>query len=218
MAEPMVDASARRDLREAAVRLGLELDEDNWSKIDKTLILLAKYRKAINLTGAGSLVDQAVEALVAVAAANRCAEMGASWLDVGSGGGFPGLVAAAVWRGGVVLTEPRARRAAFLELAVASAGLNAEVRRVRLEGGHLRSFDGDRPLGREFGVASARAVFAPEVWVAEARPWLKSDGICLVHQRETDPPATALGEVRAEASLAGWRVVGLVPRGTSERG
>ncbi|WP_375403391.1 16S rRNA (guanine(527)-N(7))-methyltransferase RsmG [uncultured Sphingomonas sp.] len=46
-----------------------------------------------------------------------------AWLDIGTGGGFPGLAIAIVRDTAVHLVEPRRRRAAFLEEAAASLGL-----------------------------------------------------------------------------------------------
>jgi len=50
------------------------------------------------------------------------------WLDIGTGGGFPGMVVALVRDGPVDLVEPRRRRADFLQLCVARLGLGEQVR------------------------------------------------------------------------------------------
>ncbi len=50
------------------------------------------------------------------------------WLDIGTGGGFPGMVVALVRDGPVDLVEPRRRRADFLQLCVARLGLSDQVR------------------------------------------------------------------------------------------
>lgn len=52
---------------------------------------------------------------------------GASWVDIGSGAGLPGLVIAAMVEGPVTLVEPRRLRAAFLEETVAASGLSDRV-------------------------------------------------------------------------------------------
>ena len=52
---------------------------------------------------------------------------GASWLDIGSGAGLPGIVIALLVRGPVALVEPRRLRAAFLEQTVAALGLGGRV-------------------------------------------------------------------------------------------
>ncbi|RZM33276.1 MAG: 16S rRNA (guanine(527)-N(7))-methyltransferase RsmG, partial [Sphingomonas sp.] len=51
--------------------------------------------------------------LIALAGADTSAKR---WLDIGTGGGFPGMVVALVREGPVDLVEPRRRRADFLQL------------------------------------------------------------------------------------------------------
>jgi 16S rRNA (guanine527-N7)-methyltransferase len=52
---------------------------------------------------------------------------GASWLDIGSGAGLPGIVIAALVEGPVTLVEPRRLRADFLNETVAALGLADRV-------------------------------------------------------------------------------------------
>ena len=72
---------------------------------------------------------------------------GASWLDIGSGAGLPGIVIACLVEGPVTLVEPRRLRADFLHKVCESLNLNASVvcsKVERLEG--------------NFDVITARAV------------------------------------------------------------
>ena len=52
---------------------------------------------------------------------------GASWVDIGSGAGLPGIVIASLVSGPVTLVEPRRLRAEFLHKACESLGLTATV-------------------------------------------------------------------------------------------
>jgi 16S rRNA (guanine527-N7)-methyltransferase len=66
--------------------------------------------------------------------------VGASWIDIGSGAGLPGIVIACLVAGPVTLVEPRRLRAEFLHKAVESLNLSARVlctKAQRVEG----SFD-----------------------------------------------------------------------------
>jgi 16S rRNA (guanine527-N7)-methyltransferase len=72
---------------------------------------------------------------------------GASWVDIGSGAGLPGIVLACLIEGPVTLVEPRRLRADFLHSVVESLDLNATVACARAE----------RIEGR-FDVITARAV------------------------------------------------------------
>jgi len=135
------------------------------------------------------------------------------WLDVGSGAGFPGLVVAAMLDVEVWLVEPRAKRATFLELALATIRGRGRVVRGRLES--LAADVADARPSR-FGFASARAVFSPEEWVAKATPWVKPGGWIVVEAHDDTvlriPGAGEIGvaverEVRVDAPP--WSVRGL---------
>jgi 16S rRNA (guanine527-N7)-methyltransferase len=74
---------------------------------------------------------------------------GASWVDIGSGAGLPGLVVAALVTGPILLVEPRRLRAQFLERAVTELGLSS---RVAIAAGKAEKVSG------HFDVITARAV------------------------------------------------------------
>ena len=74
----------------------------------------------------------------------------ASWVDLGAGAGFPGLVIAALHSGPVTLVEERRLRADFLHRAAETLGVRVEILHMRVE----------RMSPRPFEVISARA-FAP---------------------------------------------------------
>jgi 16S rRNA (guanine527-N7)-methyltransferase len=74
------------------------------------------------------------------------------WLDLGSGAGFPGLIAAILGIGKVTLIESRAKRIAFLTEAARIAGV---ADRVEVIGGRVETAP-----RRRYDVISARA-FAP---------------------------------------------------------
>jgi 16S rRNA (guanine527-N7)-methyltransferase len=74
---------------------------------------------------------------------------GASWLDIGSGAGLPGLVIALLVEGPVALVEPRRLRADFLSHATEKLGLSD---RVTVDQAKV-----ERLAGR-FDVITARAV------------------------------------------------------------
>lgn len=60
-------------------------------------------------------------------------EPGASWIDIGSGAGLPGIVIACIVDGPVTLVEPRRLRANFLERAVSELGVTATVTQAKAE-------------------------------------------------------------------------------------
>ena len=58
---------------------------------------------------------------------------GASWIDIGSGAGLPGIVLACMVQGSVTLVEPRRLRAEFLLKVEAKLGLKVAVHQVKAE-------------------------------------------------------------------------------------
>lgn len=74
-------------------------------------------------------------------------ERATNWLDIGSGGGFPGIVVAILSEAHVTMVEPRRKRAEFLAHAVEVLGLDAAVQQSKVEG-----------VEESFDVISARAV------------------------------------------------------------
>lgn len=72
------------------------------------------------------------------------------WIDIGSGAGFPGIVAAILTDRRVVLVEPRARRASLLSDMAVDLGLtNVVVHQAKIE-----KLPADRPAA----IITARAV------------------------------------------------------------
>jgi 16S rRNA (guanine527-N7)-methyltransferase len=78
----------------------------------------------------------------------RFSKAGASWIDIGSGAGLPGVVIAIITGDSILLAEPRRLRAEFLSRVVSDLRLtNAQVAMAKAE----------RVQGR-FDVITARAV------------------------------------------------------------
>jgi 16S rRNA (guanine527-N7)-methyltransferase len=202
-------------LRESCELLGLDATTGKIDKLLKIKDFLVFYGRSMNLTAsAEGLDDHLLEALQVVALARRL-DIRGRWLDVGSGGGFPGLVLAAWLDLSFVFVEPRAKRASALELALAQIGRpDVRVLRGRLERGRWQPLAGEW-LEPGFDAASARAVFAPDRWLDEARPWVKAGGIICLHVRSGESAPEGC-EVVGRVDGGRWAAVGVrkVPRGT----
>jgi 16S rRNA (guanine527-N7)-methyltransferase len=110
--------------------------------------------------------------LINCAAVAELVPPGSSLIDLGSGAGLPGVVLAMLLPDShVVLLEPLARRAAFLEECVRALDLgNAEVRRGRAE-------EADGQLTAD--VVTARAVAPMQRLAALALPLVRPGGLVL---------------------------------------
>jgi len=129
--------------------------------------LLLAANASTNLTAPGSPAEVAEVALVD--ALVLAAMVGSGWegsfVDVGTGGGAPGVPLALVLPGARgTLVEPRRRRWAFLVEVVEALGLGDRVQVVKGKVDPTRPTGG--PLaGRTFDLAVARATFPPPVWL-----------------------------------------------------
>jgi 16S rRNA (guanine527-N7)-methyltransferase len=117
--------------------------------------------------------------------------------DVGAGAGFPGLaLAVALPAAQVDLIESVGRKSAFMERAIAAAGIaNAAVL-------HTRSEDWARSDGRtSYDVVTARAVGRLSTLAELASPLLKPNGVLIAWKGKRDPDEERQLE-RAAESLA----------------
>ena len=128
-----------------------DVPRETMARLDAFADLLRRANATQNLVSAASLnqlwqrhlLDSAQ--LVRFAPSPSC-----SWVDLGSGAGFPGLIVAALHQGPVTLVEERRLRVEFLHEAAKVLGVAPEILGCRVERAEPRRFD----------VISARA-FAP---------------------------------------------------------
>lgn len=112
------------------------------------------------------------------------------WIDIGSGAGFPGIVAAILTDRRVVLVEPRARRATLLDAMARDLGLsNIVVHQAKIE-----KLTAERPAA----IITARAVARLAALFAIGHRHSDSDTIWVL------PKGRSAAEELAEAK-ADWR-------------
>jgi 16S rRNA (guanine527-N7)-methyltransferase len=128
--------------------LRTDVSRETSEKLERYVALLRDENERQNLVSAATLDHVWDRHIVDSAQLVRFEPRpGASWIDVGSGAGLPGIVIACLVEGPVTLVEPRRLRAEFLHKAVAALDLNARVAAQRVE-----------RIGGRFDVITARAV------------------------------------------------------------
>jgi 16S rRNA (guanine527-N7)-methyltransferase len=127
---------------------GRDVPRETFERLESYAALLKEENHRQNLISA-STVDHLWERHILDSAQLLRFEprAGASWADIGSGAGLPGIVVACLVEGPVTLIEPRRLRADFLHKLVESLQLNANVFCGKVE----------RACG-EYDVITARAV------------------------------------------------------------
>ena len=119
-------------------------------------------------------------------------------VDVGTGGGFPGLMLALAEPSlRVTLMDATRRKTEYLQHAAAELGLDVEVVHARAE--HAAR---DPALRETFDVAVCRALGPWPVVLELTLPFCRAGGM-LFGQRGADAPAEAEGRARVAALLGG---------------
>jgi 16S rRNA (guanine527-N7)-methyltransferase len=149
----------RSALETAVATLGLRLDGAGAGRVLRYAVELERWNRRLNLTGAGTVREFVAGPLFDALTLLPVLGDRADLVDVGSGGGLPGIPAAILRPGlRVTLVEPRTRRAAFLRHAVHMLKLDAEVVQGRAE----ELAEGG------WSMAVAQAVWPPAEWLALA--------------------------------------------------
>ena len=177
------NTSLEHALREGANALGLDLSEAQITQLLDFLALLQKWNKVYNLTAVRDpqemLTHHLLDSLAAVPPLRRhvaqrgqdsAARPGARLLDVGSGGGLPGVVFAICCpEVDVSCVDTVAKKAAFIQQAAGTLGLS------NLHGIHARV----ETLAGPFDVVSCRAFAALADFTAWSRQALAPHGVWL---------------------------------------
>jgi 16S rRNA (guanine527-N7)-methyltransferase len=186
--------------------LSIDLTPAARVAIDGHARLLLAWTSAINLTAirdpAAVAVAHVVDSLTALPILR---ERGVTrFVDLGSGGGYPGLpLAAALPAERALLLEPIAKKAAFLSVVAAATDLDPTVEAAAVRVEELAT---DRRHRGRWPAVTARAVAGLADLVELAFPLLAPGG-CLVAWKRGDIAAELAAAERAIDALGGGSMV-----------
>ncbi|HVC31511.1 MAG TPA: 16S rRNA (guanine(527)-N(7))-methyltransferase RsmG [Steroidobacteraceae bacterium] len=199
-------------LLNGAAQLGVELAAAQQQAFGLYLDLLLQGNRVVNLTSLRE--PDAVErrhlleslAFGALLAGRGLLTAGVRILDLGSGGGLPGIPLKLAWpEVALTLLEATARKARFLEGAIAALGLP----RAAVLYGRAEALAHDPNLRGQFDLVSARAVAALPALVELALPFLTLGGtLAAVKGSRAPAELTAAHEA---LRVCGGRVVATEP-------
>jgi 16S rRNA (guanine527-N7)-methyltransferase len=171
-----IDADVARDRARAQALFAGSVSRETWARLDGLVALLLKWQDTINLVAPSTLTEiwtrhiaDSLQLLTIVPAAR-------TWVDLGSGGGFPGLVVACAMadhrEAKIDLVESNQKKSAFLREAARTLSVPAIVHARRIEdfvSASVQSFD----------VVTARALAPLERLIGYASPLLKTGAVGL---------------------------------------
>ncbi|MFT6168885.1 MAG: 16S rRNA (guanine527-N7)-methyltransferase [Celeribacter sp.] len=159
---------------------GLDVSRETFERLSIYESLLKKWNPAINLVSKSSIselrVRHFVDSTQIFALMPRDAK---KWVDIGSGGGFPGMVCAIICAEKSPdtqfhLVESDMRKSTFLRSVAQQAGVTVQVHSNRIE--KMEPFKAD--------VLSARALASLEKLLEFSAPHLQNDGVALFPKGE----------------------------------
>ncbi|MCQ4633846.1 16S rRNA (guanine(527)-N(7))-methyltransferase RsmG [Shinella sp. CPCC 100929] len=116
---------------------GLNVSRETVDRLNAFVVLFQKWAKAINLVAPSTLSEVWSRHIVDSLQIYSLYPGPRTWVDLGSGGGFPGIVTGILLVGSgdgwVHLVESNNKKAAFLRTAILETGARASVHAIRIE-------------------------------------------------------------------------------------
>ncbi|PJI85866.1 16S rRNA m(7)G-527 methyltransferase [Yoonia maricola] len=154
---------------------GIDVSRETMEDLEAFAALVAKWTPKINLIATSTVASLWERHIVDSVQLYQFAPQSYNkWLDLGSGGGFPGIIMAIMAKSfrpeaWFTLIESDQRKATFLRTAVRECKLNVDVIAQRIE---------DAPR-QEADIVSARALTALSGLVPIAEKHMKTEGVAL---------------------------------------
>ena len=180
----MMDASYTQTLIDALSSFGIQCDEKRASLLLGHLDLLVQKNKVLNLTRITdldeALILHVVDSLLPLACDSVSLGSDDSFVDIGTGGGFPGIPLGVMTGAKGLLVDSVGKKVAAVSEFVGELGLS------NLNTEHIRVEELAREKPGHFDFVFARAVAQTNVLVEYAAPLLKHGGRLVVQKGRPD--------------------------------
>ena len=173
---------------------GVNVSRETQERLEIHLALLRKWNPKINLVSKSTLEDGWHRHIIdSVQVFKAAPPMVGTWVDFGTGGGFPGLVCAILAAElspttEFVLVESDHRKCAFLRTLLAEVGLSTRIESRRIED----------LAPQNAGMITARAVASLDRLFELSKPHLSQGGFCIF-------PKGARHNLEIQAASERWR-------------
>jgi 16S rRNA (guanine527-N7)-methyltransferase len=180
---------------EGARKLGIEIDESAAAQFSIHALELVKWSRKINLTSITHPRDIAVKHFLDSLAPVEIIPENARLLDIGSGGGFPGIPLKILKPSlSVLLIDSVRKKTNFLKHVLRTLKLERiEARQVRAE-----NLPEDPAFSNSFDVVISRALSSLDLFVKTAMPLLTAHGAIIAMKGEVNQ--IELDKLRSDAS------------------
>lgn len=115
----------------------LTVSRETQERLESFAKLFLKWSKSINLIAPSTIEQLWTRHILDSLQLRNVVEISGRWIDLGSGGGFPGIVTAILLaegqQGWIDLVESNQKKCSFLRMALAETGGRGAVHPVRIE-------------------------------------------------------------------------------------
>lgn len=192
-------AEWKRFVKKAAAELSIDLSDSTVKMLAAHADELIKWNKVTNLTAITEPREVAIKHFIDSLAALKMVSPGMTVLDIGSGGGFPGIpLKIAMPELSVTLVDAARKRVNFLKHVIRTLKL------TKIEAHHGRGelLAGLKLPADRFDVIICRAFTGLDKFVPMALPVLKEGGVILAMKgKEVDEELAALKTVQIEGGV-----------------
>lgn len=178
---------------------GLRVSRETVQKLEHFAALFQKWARSINLVAPSTLEDLWRRHILDSLQLYQLSPGPKTWVDLGSGGGFPGVITAICLSeaevGWVHLVESNNKKAAFLRVALRETGARGSVHPIRIEAAPAEIPSCD--------AISARALADLSQLLDYCAPWMLAEGSGTVaffhkgrdYQRKSTKPLAAFNSI-----------------------
>ncbi|MGB5801640.1 MAG: 16S rRNA (guanine(527)-N(7))-methyltransferase RsmG [Mesorhizobium sp.] len=154
------------------------VSRETFARLEAFERLFQKWNASINLVAPSTVGDAWERHILDSAQLFRLSPSAIRWVDIGSGGGFPGLILAILLReregAEIHLIESNRKKASFLQTVTGQFDLPAKVHAKRVEDCYSLVDDPE--------VATVRAVAPLPALLTLVAPWLGKKAVGLFHK------------------------------------
>ena len=153
---------------------GLNVSRETERRLRKFIALFDRWARTMNLVAPSTLDDFGERHILDSAQIYSLCPAPVTWIDLGSGGGFPGIITAILLLetdgGWVHLVESNNKKAAFLRQAITATEARASVHPVRIEAAPA--------IIQGCDAISARALAELPLLMDFIEPWMSRNAGC----------------------------------------
>ena len=165
-----------KEIKNYAIELGINLNENQISQFYKYMVLLIEWNKVVNLTSITDPKDIIIKHFIDSLTVIKNISEDNTIIDVGTGAGFPGIPIKIVCpKSKIVLLDSLNKRVSFLKEVIKEL----ELKDIEVIHGRAEDFGRNKNYRENFDIAIARAVAPLNILLEYLVPFLKINGNCL---------------------------------------